>query len=177
MLTVSLLARSCGLSRATVLYYESIGLLKPPPRTAGNYRHYGKQDLERLRQICVYRSAGLRLEDIRQLLSGPQDDASEILKRRLTELSGEIDRLREQQGAIVRLLKKGKSFRRYKAMNKEKWVSIMRAAGFSEDDMHRWHVEFERSAPEDHQRFLEFLHIPQEEIASIRDWSRKTAAS
>jgi hypothetical protein len=47
----------------------------------------------------------------------------------------------------------------------------MRAAGFSEADMKRWHVEFERSAPEEHQEFLEFLHIPKEEIASIREWS------
>jgi hypothetical protein len=55
---------------------------------------------------------------------------------------------------------------------KEKWVSIMNAAGFEEADMHRWHVEFERSAPDEHQEFLEFLHIPKEEIASIREWSR-----
>jgi hypothetical protein len=49
----------------------------------------------------------------------------------------------------------------------------MRATGFSESDMHRWHVEFEHSAPEEHQEFLEFLHIPSEEIGAIREWSRK----
>ena len=58
-------------------------------------------------------------------------------------------------------------------MTKEKWTSIMKASGFSEADMHRWHVEFERSAPDDHQQFLEFLHIPTEEVHSIREWSRK----
>ena len=56
-------------------------------------------------------------------------------------------------------------------VTKEKWTSIMRAAGFSEDDMRRWHKEFERSAPEEHQEFLEFLHIPSDEIKSIRHWS------
>jgi hypothetical protein len=60
---------------------------------------------------------------------------------------------------------------RDKNMNKEKWTSIMRSAGLSEADMHRWHAEFERSAPEDHQQFLEFLHIPPEEIERIRAWS------
>jgi hypothetical protein len=34
------------------------------------------------------------------------------------------------------------------------------------------HVEFERSAPDDHQQFLEYLHIPAAEIDSIRNWSR-----
>jgi MerR family transcriptional regulator, thiopeptide resistance regulator len=56
-------------------------------------------------------------------------------------------------------------------MNKEKWVSIMKASGFSEADMNRWHVEFERSAPEEHQKFLEYLHIPAAEIGLIRDGS------
>jgi hypothetical protein len=38
--------------------------------------------------------------------------------------------------------------------------------------MHRWHREFEKSAPEEHQEFLEFLHIPADEIKAIREWSR-----
>ena len=33
------------------------------------------------------------------------------------------------------------------------------------------HKEFERSAPDEHQEFLEFLHIPSDEIKSIRRWS------
>jgi MerR family transcriptional regulator, thiopeptide resistance regulator len=57
-------------------------------------------------------------------------------------------------------------------ISKEKWVSIMRSCGFSEDQMHRWHAEFERSAPEEHQEFLEFLHIPAAEIKTIRNQSR-----
>jgi hypothetical protein len=61
-------------------------------------------------------------------------------------------------------------------MNKDKWVEIMRASGFSEDDMHRWHAQFEKSAPEDHEEFLMYLRIPAAEIQSIRDWSRKQAS-
>lgn len=49
----------------------------------------------------------------------------------------------------------------------------MKAAGFTEADMHRWHKEFEKSAPADHQEFLEYLHIPPGEIGSIREWSCK----
>ena len=59
MWTVTQLAQRCGLSRSTLLYYESIGLLKPPSRSGGNYRRYGEQDLQRLEQICLYRDAGL----------------------------------------------------------------------------------------------------------------------
>ena len=56
-------------------------------------------------------------------------------------------------------------------VTKQKWVEIMRAAGFSEEQMHRWHREFEKAAPAEHQEFLEFLHIPADEVNRIREWS------
>ena len=172
MLTVSKLARRCGLSRSTLLYYESIGLLRPAARTPANYRRYGPADLRRLEQICVYRDAGLKLEDIRSILDRRNSGAASVLKRRLIELNAEIERLRGHQRAILKLLKNS-GVGRIKVITKEKWVSIMKASGFSEADMHRWHAEFERSAPEEHQEFLEFLRVSGEEIHSIRAWSRK----
>ncbi len=175
MLTVSKLARQCGLSRSTVLYYESIGLLKPPARGSGNYRRYGDAEVARLRQICAFRSAGLRLADIRALLDGPRGGAAAILKGRLLQLDAEIERFRGHQRAILRLLQNKTFTKERRMVTKEQWVKIMKAAGFTEADMHRWHAEFEKSAPEQHQEFLEFLHIPQEEIGSIREWSRKQA--
>ena len=68
MLTVSQLATRCGLSRSTVLYYESIGLLKPSSRSASNYRRYTERDLKRLEQIRAYRAAGLTLRDVQSLM-------------------------------------------------------------------------------------------------------------
>jgi DNA-binding transcriptional MerR regulator len=175
MFTVTELARRCSLSRGTLLYYESIGLLKPPSRTAGNYRAYGEKDLQRLDRICVYRKAGLKLADIRDLLDRPGGGASDVLKRRLEEIDVEVERLREHQRAIFRLLRSKRPFGRNRVVTKEKWVSVMEAAGFTEAGMKRWHAEFERSAPGEHQEFLEFLHIPTEEIRKIRDWSKQNA--
>ena len=171
-LTVTNLARACGLSRSTILYYERIGLLRRAPRSTGNYRLYAEKDLDRLRQIRVYRNAGLAVGDIRSVLDRTRSDAAGVLKRRLAELSLEIERLRDHQRAIARLLKDTDQLRRLPMVTKEKWVEIMRAAGFTEQDMRRWHTEFEKSAPQEHQEFLEFLHIPTDEIASIRAWSK-----
>jgi hypothetical protein len=53
----------------------------------------------------------------------------------------------------------------------------MRAAGFTEDDMHRWHREFEKAAPAEHQEFLEFLRISADEIVRIRAQSREQPGS
>jgi MerR family transcriptional regulator, thiopeptide resistance regulator len=176
MLNVTELARGCGLSRSTVLYYESIGLLKPAARTAARYRRYSEREAERLRQICVYRDAGLKLADIRALLDRPAvGDAAAVLQRRLAEIGSEIERLRGHQRSILSLLRNKARFRRREMMTKEKWVSIMRASGFTEADMHRWHAEFEKAAPEDHQEFLVYLKIPAEEVTKIREWSRTSA--
>jgi len=172
-LTVTHLATACGLSRGTILYYERLGLLAAARRSSGNYRVYGEKDLARLRQICICRAAGLKLNDIGRLLTETHGDAAAVLKRRLAELDGEIEKLRDHQRAIARLLKDTDRLRRFPMVTKEKWVEVMRAAGFTEADMHRWHAQFEKSAPAEHQEFLEFLHIPTAEIASIREWSSK----
>lgn len=174
MLRVSEIAKRSGLSRTTILYYESCGLLKPALRSSAQYRLYGDRELRVLDQIRLYRSVGISVRDIRLMLSAPENQAAALLKRRLRELEAEIEQLRGHQTAILRLLRSKDILRRTKDMTKEKWVTIMKGAGFSEDDMHRWHREFERAAPEDHQEFLHYLHIPDKEIRDIREWSKKS---
>jgi MerR family transcriptional regulator, thiopeptide resistance regulator len=48
----------------------------------------------------------------------------------------------------------------------------MSAAGLSKQDMHNWHIQFEKMEPEAHQEFLESLGIQAAEINKIREWSR-----
>ena len=173
MFTVTQLARAAGMSRTALLYYESIGLMLPPRRTGGNYRAYAQADLDRLLQIRAYRNAGLTLEDIRAILTTKPrtSDARRVLERRLVELDAEIGALRAHQHAILQLLG-SKALGGNQMITKEKWVSIMKGCGLTEVQMNRWHAEFERSAPEEHQEFLEFLHIPAAEIKTIRERSR-----
>ena len=175
MLTVTQLARQCGLSRTALLYYESIGLMARPRRSGGNYRCYGEADLARLREIRAYRDAGLKLGDIRAILDRPKSGGAGVLRRRLLEIDGEINTLRAYQQAILRLLEQNASGKgkKGKMITKEKWVSIMKASGLTNEQMNGWHTEFERSAPEEHQEFLEFLHIDPEEIRAIREQCRK----
>jgi MerR family transcriptional regulator, thiopeptide resistance regulator len=172
-LTVTRLARACGLSRSTLLYYESVGLLQPARRTGGNYRMYGDRDLARLRQVCVYREAGLTLADIRAILDRPRSDAAAVLQRRFVEIGAEIETLRARQREIARLLEGTQKLRRMKMVTKQKWVEVMQNAGFTDEQMRNWHKQFEKTAPSEHQEFLEFLHIPADEVNRIRQWSRE----
>jgi DNA-binding transcriptional MerR regulator len=169
---VSALARKHGLSRSTLLYYDRIGLLKPGGRSESGYRQYSTGDDERLGQICLYRRTGLSLVEIRRLLGRPRRELAAALERQLFELSAQIASLRDRQRLIVGLLKKPRLLERAGVMTRQTWAELLRASGFSEDDMRRWHREFERLEPRRHRRFLEFLGIPTAEIRSIRAWSR-----
>jgi DNA-binding transcriptional MerR regulator len=173
MVTVSKLAKLCHLARSSILYYESVGLLKPAFRSGANYRVYGEKEIRILQQIRSYRAVGLSVKEIRSILSALESKVASALKQRLLELDKEIENLRGHQKAILKLLQTKVVLTRRQKMTKDKWVSVMNAAGFSDDDMHRWHREFEHSAPEEHEEFLQFLHIPPQEIQAIQNWSRK----
>ena len=171
MLTISKLAKRFSLSRATLLYYEQEGLLAPASRAANGYRWYGESELERLRQIVAYRSYGVPVADIRELLSRDDDQAHEqILRRRFTRLESEIQDLRRQQQALVAILGQSQTPPQ-NSMSKARWTGIMRAAGMDDEDMNNWHREFEAREPRGHQEFLESLNIELEEIERIRTWS------
>jgi Cu(I)-responsive transcriptional regulator len=63
------LARAAVTKPETIRYYERIGLLPPPPRTAGNYRDYSAEDARRLVFTRRARHLGFSIEQIRALLN------------------------------------------------------------------------------------------------------------
>ncbi|KJY82379.1 MerR family transcriptional regulator [Vibrio galatheae] len=167
MLTVTQLAKQFGVSRTTILYYEKEELLQPAYRAENGYRWYGEKQIKRLEAITAYRSYGLPVSSIRSLLDRNGESQTQILKDHFNELEKEIQNLRAQQKAVVVLLQEP-SLLEERVVNKERWVQIMVAAGFSETDMVKWHQKFEQLEPEEHQKFLESLGISGDEIVKIR---------
>lgn len=75
------LAKKTGCKVVTIRYYEKEGLLTEPERTEANYRVYGKAALERLDFIRHCRRHGMKLEEIKKLLTfrdNPQKDCGWI---------------------------------------------------------------------------------------------------
>jgi DNA-binding transcriptional MerR regulator len=166
------LARRAGLSRAALLHYESLGLLTPARRDTNGYRLYGPEQIERLRTIRAYREAGLSIPAIQSLLASKPGSSMQLLEDRLLDLDREINVLREQQITLARLLAQATLELPGKVKDKDAWVELMRSAGFSEEDMKRWHAVFEAQAPEAHRRFLESLRLSAAEVKAIRGWAR-----
>ncbi len=61
-------AERTGLSAPTIRYYESIGLLRPPPRSTTGYRRYSETTVEELRFIKKAQSLGFSLDEIGEIL-------------------------------------------------------------------------------------------------------------
>lgn len=175
--SISQLARSFGLSRSALLYYDRIGLLRAPERTAAGYRCYTRQEYQKLARICMLRSAGLPLADVKQLLSSDAAPSVTILEKRLGELEDQILCLRTQQHQIIAMLKKMTSDVYSSVVDKAMWVNMMAAAGMDESSMAMWHAEFECRAPAAHYKFLLSLGIPEDEARQIRQWSRGIKAN
>ena len=168
MLTVTQLAKHCGISRATLLYYERQGLISPSNRSDNGYRWYGEQEQTRLEAIVAYRSYGLSLTNISKLLERSDGKSQwQLLKNHFHDLEKEINQLRQQQKAIISLLQQPKLLED-NMVTKQRWVEIMIAAGFDDAAMTQWHQKFEEMEPEEHQKFLESLGIDQQEIKDIR---------
>jgi DNA-binding transcriptional MerR regulator len=170
---ISQLARLCGLSRSTLLYYDRIGLLLPSGRTDAGYRLYTEVDRERLERICRFRQAGLSLDDIRNLLSCDGEPSGRVLEKRFGEISQEIQELKAKQGLLAHMLKNLNSEPFSQKVDKAMWVEMLRSAGMDDQAMHFWHGEFEARAPEAHHEFLLSLGIPEKEALEIRGWASK----
>ena len=68
MLTIGTLAKKTGTKVQTIRYYEQIGLLPEPGRSAGGQRRYGDSELDRLSFVRHARQLGFSLDAIRELL-------------------------------------------------------------------------------------------------------------
>lgn len=172
--SISQLAKSFGLSRSTLLYYDRIDLLRASGRTAAGYRLYTQDEYDKLERICTLRSTGLPLSDVKRLLSCDTAPSIQILENRLKEIETEIMALRGKQHMIVAMLKEMTSEAYGAIVDKEMWVQMLEAAGMDESDMMRWHAEFESRAPKAHHEFLLSIGIPEDEARQIQEQSRQS---
>jgi DNA-binding transcriptional MerR regulator len=102
--TVGAVAALTAVSVRTLHHYDHIGLVVPSVRTPAGYRGYTDADIERLHVVLVYRSVGLRLEEIRALLDGCGEDVLEHLTRQHRLLLEQSDRLQHTIKAVEELM-------------------------------------------------------------------------
>lgn len=94
------LAKLTGCNLETIRYYENVGLMPYPPRTASGHRRYIPAHVERLTFVMRARDLGFIMEEIRGLLT-PVDRGShtcvEVERRGRHHLEVVRDKMRDLQ--------------------------------------------------------------------------------
>jgi len=80
-LTVKKTAALADISIRTLHYYDEIGLLKPSDISTSGYRLYDDEEINRLMQILFFKELGFSLKDISDMMSNPDYDKNEALKK------------------------------------------------------------------------------------------------
>ena len=67
-LSIGSLSQQSGVNVETIRYYEKIGIMPKPERSAGGYRIYGPEHVKRLHFVRRGRELGFSLDELRGLL-------------------------------------------------------------------------------------------------------------
>ena len=109
-MTIGRVAGATGCKVQTIRYYEQIGLLPPPDRSAGNQRVYVQGHVSRLIFIRHARELGFPLAAIRDLLSLGDDPgqscqaADAIAREQLAQVEQRLARLQSLKGELERMV-------------------------------------------------------------------------
>ena len=114
-LTIGQLAKAAGVAAKTIRFYEQIGVLPTPSRTAAGYRQYDQSGVQRLRFIRRARSLGLPLRDVKTVIVSLDGRPRLALRPRLLALvrrqlsavqhqSAELELLQQQLEQVLHRL-------------------------------------------------------------------------
>lgn len=107
--TIGQAAEATGVTAKMIRHYESLGLIPPASRTAGDYRVYASADLHSLRFIKRARGLGFSVKEIETLLGlwRNQRRASAEVKRlalkHIAELDQKIEELKSMRSTLAQL--------------------------------------------------------------------------
>lgn len=104
------LAAETGVKVPTIRYYEGIGLIAAPPRTAGNQRRYDGVARDRLKFIAHARAMGFPMESLKSMLriarhtEAPCADLDQLVRERLDDVDERIARLTALRSELSAML-------------------------------------------------------------------------
>ena len=106
-LSIGTLSKQSGVNIETIRYYEKIGVMPAPPRSAGGYRLYAPDHLKRLGFVRRGRQLGFSLDELRgllQLVDGHAYTCAEVhalTLQHLTEVRRKIVDLRRLERVMT----------------------------------------------------------------------------
>lgn len=107
-LRIGEVAKRAGVSIDTLRYYEKVRLLPRTSRSAGGFRLFAPEHVERVRFIKQARQLGFSLDEIRELLaSGGAEECMKVrdlLRSKLSEMDQQLKSMRAFRRVLARHL-------------------------------------------------------------------------
>jgi DNA-binding transcriptional MerR regulator len=107
-LRVGTVAKAAGVGVQTLHYYERLGLLPKPMRSAANYRLYSPEAIRRVQFIKKAQAVGLTLEETKEILDlkshgrEPCHRVVELGRKHLQEIEARLTQLRAFHRLLAR---------------------------------------------------------------------------
>ena len=108
-ISTSELAKRGGVNLETIRYYERVGLLPKPPRSAAGYRQFSAESVRRIRFIKRAQELGFSLKEIKELLAlrialgSTRADVRKRAESKIIDIEEKVQHLRAMKKALVRL--------------------------------------------------------------------------
>jgi DNA-binding transcriptional MerR regulator len=105
-LKIGTVAKAAGVGVQTLHYYERLGLLPKPERSAANYRLYPSDTIRRVQFIKKAQALGMTLEETKQVLDlkdhgrEPCRQVADLGEKHLREIDARLKQLRTYREAL-----------------------------------------------------------------------------
>ncbi len=109
LVSIGQLARNAGVSSRTIRYYEELGILPEPRRSAGGTRKYPREYGDYLAAALTLKELGFRLDELRPLARlatgrpvspGQREAAARLVSDRIDELARQAVMLRRLRDSV-----------------------------------------------------------------------------
>jgi DNA-binding transcriptional MerR regulator len=110
-MSIGQLAKDAGVSSRTIRYYEELGIIPEPRRSAGGTRKYPREYRGYIETALALKDMGFRLEDIKPLArlalgrpvsAGQRDTAQRLVESRIEALDQQMALLRRLHESVRR---------------------------------------------------------------------------
>jgi DNA-binding transcriptional MerR regulator len=113
VLTIGQLAKATGVSARTIRFYEQVGALPRPGRSAAGYRQYAPETADRLAFLRRARSLGLSLRELRvrgDALTSPSNGSfrprlRSVVRTQLAAVRQRLEDLRTLEGQLEEVVR------------------------------------------------------------------------
>lgn len=119
-----------GLTRKSIRYYESVGLLSPKRNKNNDYRIYDDEDIKTLKIIKFLRELDVSIEDLRKLKNNCLT-LQDVLKDRINKIEREEENYHKIKNMCLEIIKKNETL---KTLDVEEYfnnINILNKKGFT----------------------------------------------